>query len=98
VFPNRRILDDYRHADITVLRQACEGFKHEFLQIGNNEVFLEFVTIASTCNRVLRHRVLMSDTIRLIPAGGYTGNVKKALTWLVYREQVVNCKILNGSN
>jgi hypothetical protein len=43
----------------------------------------------------------MPDTIGMISAGVYTGNVnysKKAIMWLVYREQVNGCTILHGRN
>ena len=44
---------------------------------------------------------LKPDTIGLIPTGGYSGNVnysKKALMWLVYREQTDGCRIIHGRN
>jgi hypothetical protein len=50
---------------------------------------------------VLRKRFLKPGTIGLIPTWGYTGNVnysKKALKWLVHREQTDGCKILHGGN
>jgi hypothetical protein len=88
IFDNRRVLKDYCQADVTVLRQACQVFRREFIVIGNIEVFIETITIASACNNVLRRRFLKPNTIGLIPAGGYTGNVnysKKAIMWHVYR-------------
>jgi len=45
------------------------------MQIGNIVVFLEEITIASACNRVLRKRFMKLDTIGLIPTGGYGCNV-----------------------
>jgi hypothetical protein len=45
------------------------------MAIGNIEVFLEAITIASACNKVLRKWFLKSDTIGPIPTDGYTGNV-----------------------
>ena len=54
------------------------------------EVFLKAITIASAFNKVLRKQILKPDTIRLIPTGGYSGNVsynKKSLMRLVYREK-----------
>ena len=56
VFDNRRILEQYSQDDVTVLRQACQIFRREFIEIRNIEVFLEFFTITSACNRVLRKR------------------------------------------
>jgi hypothetical protein len=64
-------------------------------------VFLKSILIAYACNRVWRKRFLKPCTIGLIPTGGYTGNVnysKKALMWLVHREQTDGCKILHGGN
>jgi hypothetical protein len=60
-------------------------FRKEFLRIGNVEMFLECMTIASACNKVFRKKFLRPDTIGLIPQGGYTDNrrlSKKALAWL----------------
>ena len=54
VFDNRRVLEQYCQDVVTELRQACRVFRHEFLEIGNIEVFLEALTIASACNKVLR--------------------------------------------
>jgi len=87
VFDNRRVLEAYSQNDVTDLRKTCRLFRREFMQIGIIEVFLEAITIASVCSKVLRKRFFKPDTIRLIPTGGYSGNVnysKKALMWLVY--------------
>jgi hypothetical protein len=46
VFDNRRVLQQYCKDEVTVLRQACQIFPREFLQVGNVDVFL-----------VLRHSV-----------------------------------------
>jgi len=88
VFDNRRVLETYCQDDVTVSVQIL--FRREFIQIGKREVFLEAITIASACNKVLRKQFLKPDTIGLIPTGGYSGNVnysKKSLMWLVYRER-----------
>ena len=58
VFDNRRVLEQYCQDDVTVLRKACRVFRREFLEIGNIEVFLEALTIASACNKVLRKKFL----------------------------------------
>ena len=65
-----------------MLREACQVFRREFLQVGKIDVFQESITSASACNKVLRKLFLKPDSIRLFPAGGYSGNVnysKKAL-------------------
>jgi hypothetical protein len=69
-FHNRKVLETYCQDDVTVLRQACRVFRREFLEIENIEVFLESLTIAPACNKVLRHKLLKHDTIGLIPNGG----------------------------
>jgi hypothetical protein len=45
--------------------------------------------------------VFKPDTIGLIPTGGCTGNKnysRKAMMWLVYREQTDGCRIRHGRN
>jgi hypothetical protein len=86
VSDNRRVLETYSEDDVTVLRQACRVFRREFIQIGNIELFLEAITIASACNKLSRKGFLKPDTIGLIPTDGYSGNSKyskKAVMWLL---------------
>jgi hypothetical protein len=100
-FNNRRVLESYSQDDVTVLRQACQIFRREFMAIGKIEVFLEAITIASACNKVLRKRFLKPDTTGLIPTGGYSSNVnysKKAIMWLIYKEQTDRFKLTHGRN
>jgi hypothetical protein len=89
VFDNRQVLEFYCQDDVNVLREARRVLRREFLQIGNIDVFLESVTIASACNTLLRKRFLKPNTIGLIPPGGYTGNINHSnkVMWLLYREQ-----------
>jgi len=89
-FDNRHVLDSYFQEDVTVLRQACRAFRREFMQIGHIDVFVEAITIASACKKVLRKRFLQPDTIGLIPTGECTCNnrySKKALMWLLHMER-----------
>ena len=51
-------------------------FRREFINIGNIDVFVGAITIASACNKVLRISFLKPDTIGLTPTWGYTGNKK----------------------
>jgi hypothetical protein len=76
LFHNKEILEAYCQDDVTVLRQACRVFRPEFLQIGNIEVFLESLTIATACNKVLRRKFLKPNTLGLISTAGYTCNNK----------------------
>jgi len=101
VFDNKLVLEKYCQDDVTVLRQACQIFRREFIEIGNIEVFLESFTIASGCNKVLRKKFLKPDTIGLIPDGGYSCNnkySKKALMWLLHMEQTDGCRIMHARN
>jgi hypothetical protein len=52
VFNDRQVLERYCQADATVLREACRTIRKHFLQIGNVEMFLESMTIASACNKL----------------------------------------------
>jgi len=101
VFDNRRLLEEYYQDNVTVMRQACQIFRPDFMEIGNIEIFLETVTIASACNKVLRKKFLKPETIGLIPAGGYSANSKyskKALMWLLHMEQADGCQIQHARN
>jgi hypothetical protein len=92
VFDNRRVLESYCQNDVNVLWEACRELRHDFIQIGNIDVFLESITIASACNNVLLKRFLKPNTIGLIPPGGYSGSFNysnKAMMWLVYRKQSI---------
>jgi len=99
-FDNRQVLESYCQDDDTVFRQACRVFRREFVQTGYIDVFVESITIASACSKVLRKRFLKPDTIGLIPTGGYSCNnrySKKALKWLLHMEetnevQIVHCR------
>jgi hypothetical protein len=73
-FNNRHVLESYFQDDVTVLPQACQIFRRNFVEIGNIEVFLEVITIASACNKVFRKEFLTPDALGLIPTGGYTNN------------------------
>ena len=101
VFDNRHVLEQYCQHDVTVLQQACRVFRREFLEIGNTEVFLEALTLASACNKVLRKKCLKPETIGLIPPGGYITNRrynKKVLMWLLHMERTDGCRIQHARN
>lgn len=78
IFDNRRVLERYCQADVTVLREACQSFRRLFLQIRNVEVFLESMTIASACNKVFRKKFFQPKRIGIIPARGYMDNRKES--------------------
>ena len=90
LFDNRHVLEAYCEDDVTFLRQAFRIFRRELLHIGNFEVFLESLTNASACNKLLRLNFLKYDTIALIRTGGYFCSnkySKKAIMWLLHIEQ-----------
>jgi hypothetical protein len=96
---NRRVLESYCQDVVTVLRQASRIFRREFMNIANIDVFQEFLSIASTCNNVFQKMFLRPNTLRLIPAGGYTSNViysKKAIMWLTYIDKRDRCTTVHG--
>jgi len=67
----------------------------------NLDVFLESITIASGCNKVLRECFLQPDTIGIIPTGGYTCNKnysKKAMMLLLHTEETDGVKTMHGRN
>ena len=66
-FDNSHVLESYSQDDVRVPRQACRVFRCEFMQIGHIDVFVESITIASTCNKMLCKRFLKPDTIGFIP-------------------------------
>jgi len=69
IFDNRRVLESYSQDDVNVLREACRVLRQQFMHTGNSDVFLESVTIASACSKVLCKQLLKPDTIGLIPPG-----------------------------
>jgi hypothetical protein len=101
LFDNKLVLETYCQDEVTVLRQACQILRREFFAIDNIEVFLESITIASACNKLLRTKFLKPDTIGIIPAGGYSGSAnysKKSMTWLLYKQQTDVDNILHARN
>jgi hypothetical protein len=97
----RHVLEQYSQEDVTFLRQVCRIFRRDFMEIENFDGFLESVTIASACNKVLRMKFLKPKTVGLIPTGGYSANnrySKKALMWLLHKEQTDGCRIQHARN
>jgi len=97
-----RVLEQYCQDDVTVLRQACQLFRRDFMDVGNVDIFLESCTIELACFKVLRKRFLKPETVGLIPkGGGYSCNQnysKKALMWILHMEQTDGCTIMHARN
>ena len=101
IFDNRRVFEKYCQDDVTVLRQAGRVFRREFMQIGNTEVFLESIPIASACNKVMRKRFLQPTLLNSYIPEGYTCNnnySKKPLMWLLHMEETDGVKIMHCRN
>jgi len=101
VFDNRRVLEQYCQDDVTALRQACQIFRRDFMDVANVDIFLESSTIASACNKDLRKGFLKPETIGLLPKGGYSCNQnysKKALMWNLNMVQTDGCTIMHARN
>ena len=100
-FENKCFLATYCQDDVTVLTQACRGFRREFTDIGHIDVFVEAITIASACNKFLPKRFLKTDTIGIIPIGQNTCTNKYSMTvmmWLMHMEQTEGVTIKHGRN
>jgi hypothetical protein len=101
VFDNKSVLEEFCQDDVRVLRQACQIFRRDFMEIGHIDVFLDPCTMASACNKVLRKRFLTLETIGLIPNGGYSckkNYSNKALMWILHMQQTEGCKIMHARN
>jgi len=96
------VLEQYSKDDVTVLRQACQLFRRDLMDVGNVDIILESCTIASACNKVLGKRILKPETVGLIPrGGGYSCNQnysEKALMWILNTEQTDLCTIMYARN
>jgi len=93
VFDSRRVFEAYCQDDVSVLRQACQIFRREFIQIGITDVSLEAITVAWACNKFLRKRILKLNAIGLLQAGGYTCNnrcsKKPSCCWCIRKRRTV---------
>jgi len=101
VFDKRHVLEQYCQDDVTVLRQACQIFRRDFIEVGKVDVFLESCAIASACKKVFRKQFLKPETIGLIPSSGYSckrNYSKKALMWILHMEEEDSCNILHARN
>ena len=52
VFDNRRALEQYCHDEVTVLRQACQLFRRDFMEVEHVDIFV-----------VLHHCVGMEQSV-----------------------------------
>jgi hypothetical protein len=61
------VLESYCHYDVTLLRKEGQLFRRKLMRIANIDVFLEFITMASVCNKVFGKIFLQPDCIGLTP-------------------------------
>ena len=71
IFCNKQELLAYCIDDVNVLRQACCALRNLFLKLVKMDPFRQAITISSICNKVFRTMFLKSDTVGIIPRGGY---------------------------
>jgi hypothetical protein len=83
VFNNGQTLESYCQDDVTVLRQACQVFRNEFMGTANIDVFQEPDTIG------------LIPTGRYTGNKNY---IREAMMLLVYREQTDGWHICHGRN
>ncbi|KAL6418970.1 hypothetical protein ACFW04_011666 [Cataglyphis niger] len=90
VFDFQREIICYCYTDIDILRKVCMAFRKIFIHRGNVCPFEECTTIVLTCMTVFRKNFLHSNTIRVIPTGGYkkaNNHLRKALQCLIRMER-----------
>ena len=63
-------MESYCQFDVSVLQEAFRVFSCEFIEIGNIDVFLEHVTLASACNKGMRKRFLKPNRLTLFFRAG----------------------------
>lgn len=92
---------EYCINDVRTLTEACFKFRKLFLEECNVCSFTEATTIASACSLLYRLNFLKSNTIGIIPRGGYSGSSKHskvALKWLIEEFEKRNVYIRHVAN
>lgn len=100
IFDMQKEIIEYCVSDVEILAAACLKFRSQMLETGNVDPFLEASTIASTCNKVFRRNFLKTDTVGIIPKGGYRladNQSKIALQWLIWEEKQREINILHAA-
>ena len=79
----------YCESDVKLLTAGCRKFRDEFKQKADFEPMEKCVTIASTCNRFWRKKLVPRNKIASEPHRGYgarSNQSMKALKWLAWQE------------
>ena len=100
IFDFKKEILHYCKSDVTILRLACLAFRQTFIEYGGIYPFTDACTIASSCNKLFRKNYLKTNTIGIIPSGGYRLAYKqsyKAIEWLVFCEKKENTKIMHAA-
>jgi hypothetical protein len=85
IFINKEEVLAYYMDDVNVLRQAYCAFRNLVLKLVKMDPFRQVITIPSICNKVFRTMFPKTDTLVIIPRGGYRmgeGQSVEALQWL----------------
>ena len=92
-FVMRREMEAYCISDVKLLKAGCQKFRQEFQQHAEFDPMEKCVTIASTCNRFWRKKLVPTNTIASRPPRGWHGarsnQSLKALKWLAWQEHLL---------
>ena len=87
-FNLRRDMEKYCESDVKLLKAGCQKFRDEFKAKADFDPMEKCVTIASSCNRFWRKKLLRPNTIATEPPQGWQGarsnQSVKALKWLAW--------------
>ena len=61
----------YCESDVIILREGTMKFREDFMTRNGIDPLVQACTIATACNIEFRNNHMQSNTIGLIPAGGY---------------------------
>ena len=88
VFNLRREMEAYCISDVKLLKAGCEKFQTEFESHADFNPMEKCITVASSCNRFWRKKLLQPNTIAVEPPRGWhgaqTNTSVAARQWLAY--------------
>jgi hypothetical protein len=102
-------IDRYCMADVTILRQGCCKFRHQFMAVTRNQLAgiegicpFQSVTIAAACQVVFRTLFLTENTIGIVPNHGYrpaaVAHSMVAIQYLNFVSMVTDTYIQHAEN
>ena len=80
----------YCISDVKLLKAGCQKFRDEFKQKADFDPMEKCITVAASCNRFWRKKLVPENKIASEPPGGWHGSRSnqsiKALKWLAWQE------------